>query len=256
MKRNDNLKKVFERLDQEMTIDHARKKYSLEYLEREIEKRKEVHNNNWMKILKNQLFYMEKKSWMIVGGVNLFFIVLYEIMNFFDVTVNDMIAFSMITASALGVVSIVVLSERFTGGIAELAETCYFSMRQLVCLEMMVIGMINVMTLTFLTFYTSEKWEIWLFQMIGYIGVPFLLTTSACMGCLLSERGRKKTGYLIMTGVAALIIVLLLASIPRLYLVSSIVTWGIGIVAGVTILGIQIQRLFAEINKGEILCTD
>ena len=47
-----------------------------------------------------------------------------------------------------------------------------------------------------------------------------------------------------------------LTLLPGLYLLSAAAVWCAGLAAGLTVLFLQVGRLFLAIEKGELLCTD
>ena len=161
----------------------------------------------------------------------------------------------MVTSSVLGVISILILSNIFTSGMAELFDTCYFNVKQLAGIEMTILGSVNLITFMFITIYVSNQWKIWILQIGVYIGVPFLFTVSICMAVLLTEIGRRKT-YFLVIGMLSVTIILALSSVPRLYFASAFIIWCIAFSIGCIFLCIQIKQLFIAINKGEILCIE
>ena len=167
-----------------------------------------------------------------------------------------MTACSMLASSILGACSIWILSELFTGGITELADTCYFNVRQLAALEMLVLGTVNLMVLAGAACYAGIRWKMWVIRAGLYMGVPFLFTVSICLGCLMMERGRRKRYPLAAAGIASVVLTWFLTLLPGLYLLSAAAVWCAGLAAGLTVLFLQVGRLFLAIEKGELLCTD
>lgn len=162
----------------------------------------------------------------------------------------------MLVSSILGVVSILILSNIFTKGIVELSATCYFNVTQLASMQIVILGVINLVTLTFAMFYVGIQWKISFFRIGIYVAVPFLFTVSVCMGGLLTETFRNRSYHVVVTGILSVIVILILTSIPKLYCASAIMFWCIGFAVGVIMLFIQVRQLFVAINKGEILCID
>ena len=152
--------------------------------------------------------------------------------------------------------SIWILSELFTGGITELADTCYFNVRQLAALEMLVLGTVNLMVLAGAACYAGIRWKMWVIRAGLYMGVPFLFTVSICLGCLMMESGRRKRYPLVAAGIASAVLTWILTILPGLYLLSAAAVWCAGFTVGLIFLFLQVGRLFFAIEKGELLCTD
>ena len=161
---------------------------------------------------------------------------------------------SMVTSSVLGMISILILSNIFTSGMAELFDTCYFNVKQLAGIERTILGSLNLITFMFISIYVSDQWKIRILQIGVYIGVPFLFTVSICMAVLLTEIGRRRKTYFLVIGMLSVIIILALSSVPRLYIASAFIIWCIAFAIGCIFLCIQIRQLFISIIKGEILC--
>ena len=70
------------------------------------------------------------------------------------------------------------------------------------------------------------------------------------------ERGRRKRYPLAAAGIASVVLTWFLTLLPGLYLLSAAAVWCAGLAAGLTVLFLQVGRLFLAIEKGELLCTD
>lgn len=254
MKNNDDLKVWFENTDERIIIDNEKKTKILETLSGEVSKKRISYVNNWPQIVRSQLYYMDKSSWLIELIVNLALVLVVFILKNYDVSAMDITVFSMVTSSVLGMISILILSNIFTSGMAELFDTCYFNVKQLAGIEMTILGSLNLITFMFISIYVSDQWKIRILQIGVYIGVPFLFTVSICMAVLLTEIGRRRKTFFLVIGMLSVIIILALSSVPRLYFASAFIIWCIAFAIGCIFLCIQIRQLFIAINKGEILC--
>ena len=255
-RKDDDLRALFERMDRQIPIDQERKARTLTRLSEIMEQKHAPHTASWFSILKSQLRYMEKKVWLLGLLANLGFAGLMPVLHFLGADAGDMTACSMLASSILGACSIWILSELFTGGITELADTCYFNVRQLAALEMLVLGTVNLMVLAGAACYAGILWKMWVIRAGFYMGVPFLFTVSICLGCLMTERGRRKRYPLAAAGIASVVLTWILTLLPGLYLLSAAAVWCAGLAAGLTVLLLQVGRLFWAIEKGELLCTD
>lgn len=255
-RKDDDLRALFERMDRQIPIDQERKARTLTRLSEIMEQKHAPHTASWFSILKSQLRYMERKVWLLGLLANLGFAGLMPVLHFLGADAGDMTACSMLASSILGACSIWILSELFTGGITELADTCYFNVRQLAALEMLVLGTVNLMVLAGAACYAGIRWKMWVIRAGLYMGVPFLFTVSICLGCLMMEAGRRKRYPLVAAGIASAVLTWILTSLPGLYLLSAAVVWCAGFAAGLILLLLQVGRLFFAIEKGELLCTD
>ena len=255
-RKDDDLRTLFERMDRQIPIDQERKARTLTRLSEIMEQKHAPHTASWFSILKSQLRYMERKVWLLGLLANLGFAGLMPVLHFLGADTGDMTACSMLASSMLGVCSIWILSGLFTGGMTELADTCYFHVKQLAALEMLVLGTVNLITLAGAACYAGIHWRIWVVRAGLYMGVPFLFTVSICLGCLMMEAGRRKRYPLVAAGIASAVLTWILTSLPGLYLLSAAVVWCAGFAAGLILLLLQVGRLFFAIERGELLCTD
>lgn len=169
---------------------------------------------------------------------------------------ENIILASMVLSGVLGIVSIAEISRIFFSGIAELSESCYFNVRQLVAFHMTVSGVINLTVLLIGILLIGYQWQIDLLQIGLYTLVPFVMSECCCMRILLTKAGRKNSCLLMMTGAFIVVFYLILASMPNLYRIAALGVWGIAFAIGILLLGIQIKILLKGIEKGEIICTN
>ena len=246
MKENNDLNRLFREADRFMEVDKEKRERTLERLHsayEEINERTHV-TAGYAETVLRQLRYMDKGIWIADAAVNILFILILLMMTV------------MLLASAAGGVSIWILSGLFSNGAGELTETCYFNAKQLAGLEMAILGGINLILLAFAVFYVGIQWKMSLFRIGVYVGVPFLFTVSVCMGCMMAETRRRRSVLTAGAGVLSAVLVLAAAAVPQVYLPSAAAVWCMALAAGAGVLTAQIRRLFHEIGRGEILCTE
>lgn len=244
----------FQNADKTIVIDEKRKRDTLLLLRENIDNKQISITKSRKRILINQVQYMDKT----VMGIQLLLcailLLVMAVLKWQEMSKQDMIAFSMVLSGMLGIISIVEVGRIFFSGIAELSESCYFNVRQIVALHMALSGIINLTVLMIGIVFASSQWKIDLLQIGLYVMVPFVGAECCCLGILLSEAGRKNIYLLIMTGIFLVIFYLILASIPDLFQVTAVSAWGAAFAIGLALLGIQVKILFRRMNKGEMIC--
>ena len=261
MNSEKELKRLFQKANENITICEQEKYETLELLAGQLEKQKAdslypVYPGGALRILFQQIRYVEKRAWAADLMVNIGFAAALAVLGYLGAEVEDAVAFLMLASSVMGSSSILVLSHLFAGGMGELSCTCYFSARQLAAYQMLALGAVNLLTLVFLICFAGIRWEADLFQIGIYMGVPFVLTVSVCIGVLRFEGLRNRAYPVPAAGILSAAGVLVLASAQQIYTVSAVAVWGAALAAGAAVLFAQIRHLFQEIDKGEILCTD
>ncbi|MGL6200548.1 MAG: hypothetical protein ACRC3H_16580 [Lachnospiraceae bacterium] len=254
MNRNSDIEKLFYNAGAEVTIDAKRRKQTLELLSSEIEHKKVVHENNWKQILHHQLYYMDKRVWMINFAMCLALIMLFFFMSYHNVDRQTIVFFSMLMSTLLGSLSMVIICNTSSSGMAELADSCYFNVSQIVLLELTILGIGNLVTLSFAVIFVGIRWDMHLLHIGFYIFVPLLFTEVVSLGALMTEKARRRPYLVIVCGIFSTVIFLILASMPRLFLSSAIVFWAFAFFIGIALLVIEMRKLFNKINEGEILC--
>ncbi len=167
---------------------------------------------------------------------------------------EDIILYSLFLSGVLGIMSVVGIGRIFGTGIAELSESCYFNVRQIVALHMLLSGIINLTVLSIGIVFVGMQWQISLLRLGLYILVPFVTAQSCCLRVLFTEAGRKNSYLLITTGIFLVMFYLIIGSMPELYMAAAYAVWTAALIVGLVLLGIQINDLFRRIEKGEILC--
>lgn len=265
MKKTENdIREQFRITDRIVVIDEKRKKETLSLLQKEILQKKTGVIHNRKEILIQQFRYMDKSVLGIhaaFGMISLLIMALipehegYEKLMM-GIKAENIIFISTVISCILGVVSILGISRVFFSGIAELSESCYFNVRQMVAFQIFLSGIIDLTVLFFDVLFVGVRWKINLLQIGLYIFVPFLITECCCMMTVLSEVGRRNSYLLVMVGAFTIVFNCILASSLNLYRMTALAVWGIAFVIGLLLFTVQIKILFRGIEKGEILCTN
>ncbi|MCM1143859.1 MAG: hypothetical protein NC318_10055 [Blautia sp.] len=239
---------------QTVGIDNQKKEDTLSLLQIKIDEKKIGVLRDRKQILISQMRYMDKSTFAVHLLLCIVLLLFAGIMQFYKVEKEDVILFSMILSIVLAVVSIMGVGRIFGSGIAELGESCYFNVKQIVAFQFALSGIINLVVLSCGIFFIGLQWKINLLQIGLYILVPFIAAQCCCLRILLWELGRRNVYVLIMAGMFLMILQMILAQIPALYQITSLALWGIAFAAGVVLFGLQLKALFRGIEKGEMIC--
>lgn len=243
------VKEIFSKSDTCVMIDAA-KKQELQNLIKECEKTScvSVSVNMWQQI-KMQVYYMDKTILLIHLMACFATILLGKHYQYWGQV-------SVIVSSALGTLSLFEVGNLFFSGMTELGESCYFNMRQLAAFQMVYSGLFSLLALLAATVSASLEYQLDIMETGLYIMVPFVFTESVCLTVMLMEAGRRNLLLFVAAGLFSALFWSVLTMIPGLYEMSALGFWGVALVAGTGILGIQLRRFFTALDKGEILCAD
>lgn len=251
------LKLMFDQADREIPVSGRRKGEAKEALFRfEACDRCTDICGSRIQVVQNCMYYMDKRIWAAGTAADFLLAVIFTAMRYYGASADDAVGFLMPAAAFSGAVSILVLSGMFSDGMAELSDTCYFSTKQLACMEMLLLGAVNLTFLLFLIFFAGVQWELPFVQTGMYAGVPFLFSTVLCMGTLLMEKFRNKPYAVTAAGMLSSAGAFGASFVPEMYAAYAAFAWGAGAAAGGIILIFQIRLLLRKIGKGEILCTE
>lgn len=252
--KNAELKDWFRITDSIIKIDGKRKNDTMALLQKNIAEKQISIISSRKRILFNQFRYMDKSMIYVHLILCVVLLLIAAVMKRFGAEETEIILYSLFLSGVLGIVSIVGISRIFGSGIAELSESCYFNVRQIVALHMLISGFINLTVLSVGIVFVGIQWQISLLRIGLYILVPFVTAQGCCLKVLLTEAGRKNSYLLIMVGAFLVMFYMIMGSIPELYMVTAYAIWAAALIIGLALLGIQIKTLFKGIEKGEIIC--
>lgn len=257
-----DIREEFRITDRTVVIDEKKKKETLLFLQEEIAGKRIRLLNDRKEILLQQFRYMDKSMIGIHAALCIIPMLVMVVLHWsagcggFTVEIGeeDIILISTIFSGILGIVSIMEISRIFFSGIAELSESCYFNVRQMVAFQMFLSGIMNLMVLFIGILFVGMWWKMELLRIGLYILVPFVIAECCCLMVVLSGAGRKNSYLLVMVGAFVIVFYCILASSPELYRITALAVWGAALTGGLLLFAIQVKILFRGIEKGEILC--
>ena len=248
------VKRLFEEAQQQMFIEEERKKSGIANVVHSADlKQKKTWAGRW-NVFWNQSRYMDKTILWIQLLAEAMVAFLFCVFCTLEVPRQDMIAYTIVCSGMLGVLLPAALHRSFASNMAELSETCYFNTKQMVVLQMIYFGISSLVFITIGIFFVGVKWQIPLIQISLYGLVPFVLSGGCCLGALLTKKGRRNSYTFASTTLFLGIFYMTLVSIPWICDSTVLFLWGIFLLVGIFLFGIQLALLFRYIDKGEILC--
>ena len=245
---------IFKETSEKIVIDEKKKEKSLSCLREVISCKRPgiLHSNK--QIVYSQVRYMDKSMLVLHVGICVAILLFLIIMDLYDKEEKTIILFSTILSAFLGLISIFEISRIFFSGIAELSESCYFNVRQIVALHMVFSGIINLLILSVGILFVGMRWKISFLQIGLYVFVPFIFTQCCCLKVMISEAGRKNSYLLLMVGAFLITFYMAFASSPVWYRITALGVWGTFLIVGMMTFVLQVRDLFRKIEKGDIIC--
>lgn len=240
----------------DIRIDEKKKAETMAVLQKQIAEKQIGILHSRKLIIKGQIRYMDKSVIVIHTLLCMILLAAGVMMSHQGASKEEMILYSMLLSGIMGIASIVQTGRIFSSGIAELSESCYFNIKQIVAFHMVLSGIINLTFLLFSIFFVGIRWKMNLLQTGLYLLVPFVMTQCCCLRVLLTEAGRKNTYLLVMAGMFSIIFYLIIASIPELYRITALAVWCTAFIIGLLLLGVQVKILFKGMERGDMICTN
>ncbi len=254
---HENIRELFENSKREIVIDTGRKEAAFKVLQKELNGGSgwlRGDNRGKMKIFIRQIYYMDRMTPGLQAGGGIVMFLVMVILGKMNLDGEDLIVCGMLLSTLLSAFSVLGMGRIFAANTAELSESCYFNVKQLIGLRMITSGILNLTVLFLVVLTVGCQWSLGLMPVALYMFVPYVMTQCGCVGVLLTESGRKNPYVMIGTGLLLCACHLCVASVPGIYEASAILFWGIAFAAGMMIMGIQVRILFAGLEKGEMLC--
>ncbi len=158
-----------------------------------------------------------------------------------------------VLAACLGVFLMLELCRSSSFHMVELEQSCYFNVKQLWCVKMIIFGCLDLLILTVLIAGVSKNVSCGMFAVILYFLVPFVIS-SGLQFLVFTIFRRGKREYLQMSA-AVFVSVLSLSPLsePRLYTVACLGFWVLALIIGAGLLTGEIILLYRTLcSENEI----
>lgn len=254
---NSTLKSSFAALDQCLPIDETHRNETLDLLHQETNARKKRLVPDRKLILLGLIRYTDRNLPGIHLLVCIVMLLLLLAMNLCDPDMETLLFLSTILPGLLACLSAFELREICFVKMAELSKTCFFHVRQLAVLSMVLSGIMNLIALSAGILFAGYQWKVKLLPLGLYVLVPFIFMQCVCFGTMLTETGRKYVWLNAVLGVPFALLGCVTASWHQtLYTESALVFWVAALFAGIAVLILEASILLGKLGKGDILCTN
>lgn len=235
-------------------IEEDRKRKSLAVIGQAIEKRQIRLYPSFLENVWNQLRFQSWKYWCMQGSVLLAAILLsIYLVNTGKTGIDSIVRCSVFLVIA-GNVCLSSLGRLFSWHMAELEQTLYLNLKQMVCIQLLSAGIVDVLVLGVIVGVTSTQAGVGTAAYLLYILVPFLWSDIVYLYLLTAMR-RQPSGYLQLSVTAVCAVLALLPVFwEGVYQAAYLPVWGGLCLAGVLVLVVEIYKMLGKIERGEELC--
>ena len=248
------IRTLFEEEDQRISIDERKRNEAMAFIGQKVEEKEKTMQVDRLGMIMSQIQYMDKSMLWIQIVVECIVIFLFLRFGYYETSQEDVLAYSIICSGVLGVLLPAAMHRSFANNVAELSETCYFNAKQIMVFQMAYSGILCLALLAGGIFFVGIRWKISFIRIGLYVVAPFAFSGCCCLGAMLTEVGRRTSYMFVVVGLFLGVFYIVLVSFTCIYQVSALLFWGIALIVGVCLFGIQLHILFQDIDKGEILC--
>lgn len=142
----------------------------------------------------------------------------------------------------------------FSYHMAELEQTLYMDLKQMVCVQLALAGFIDLVMCSVLVVCAGKNLQIPTGSFLLYLLVPFLWSDIIYLHMLTVFRGGIRGYIQTVYGLAAAAAAMLPAFIGDAYEAASLPVWGLLLAAGVIMLVWELRRLLWKMNGGDLIC--
>lgn len=235
-------------------LDESKKCRSLAAIREAAEKKQLRHYPSFGANLWNQFRYQSWKCHVSQGAVLLAAILLSAWLNREQIAGTDSITVCSVFLVFAGNICLSGVARLFSWHMAELEQTLYLNLKQMVCIRMLEAGILDLVTVGILTGMTGGLNSVGTGAYLLYMLVPFLWSDVLYLHMLTAFRsgavGYRQLSAGILCGLPALFPVLLEHAYEAVYLP----WWRISGLAGTLLLGAEIYRILGKIEGGDSLC--
>ncbi len=146
------------------------------------------------------------------------------------------------------------VADLFSWHMAELEQTLYLNLKQMVCIRMLEAGLANLIMLALLLCITGGKNPAGPVASLLYMLVPFLWSDALYLHMLTSLRSSASSFRSLALGLLCGTLTLFPVLWENIYLPQYLIVWQILAAAGLFLLIAEIYRLLGRIETGDSIC--
>lgn len=256
MKNNKNILPKRLQLEWEIPIDEKKKAEGMAVIHREVTEKKIRHYPSFPEHIWTQMWFRPKIYWMLEGGVLPLAMALLFWLTKNNVKADEMIRICSVFFVFAGNIALSSISCLFSFHMAELEQTLYLNLKQMVCIRMLEAGIFDLAVMgVFMSMAGGENQMETGMYMI-YMLVPFLWSDVLYLHML----GFFRNAAYGLRNFASGFVCGILACFPVIwedsYIFSYRRIWIFMAAAGTVLLIMEIRRMLGRIEEGDSVCLD
>lgn len=250
--------KVIEKLfleDETGMPDDGKKNDSIKVLEDAVQSKTTSVAVSWWIMAGDQIRYVDKGVLLMQTAFFVMMIVVFSMLERLKAERSVYLTIGTVFAAFTGIFAAAGLKRQYTERFAELGESCYFNVRQMTAVRMMIFGTADLVFLLVLSGFMSRNTGTSLLDIGIYLCVPFMISEICYTGLMLTESGRKSIFPAAGMGIVLTAAFVFASMYPDIYEKSALFIWYWIFAGAGIILAAEIRLLFCKMERGEMLCT-
>lgn len=269
---NEEMKGLKNETSWQFEIDETRKKEALAEISLAVRKKKIRYYPSFASCMLEQMRYQTWQSRLIQGGILFLALMLCLVLRKEQTDDTTSIVLCSVFLAVASNLCLCTVGRLFSRNMAELEQTLYFNLKQMVCIQMLQAGLVDILILILLVAVCGGQNMAGAGACLLYLLVPFLWSNTVYLHMLTFLRGRGRgrnrarglgrsprggmetgqdgIGTGVICGIAAVFPVFFEDAYASAYLP----VWGLAALAGIAVLILEILRLLGKIEGGEGLC--
>ena len=234
-------------------LDESKKGRSLAVIREAAEKKQLRQYPSFLANLWNQFRFLPWKCRAAQGAVLLAAMLLAELLNRREISGSESIVVCSVFLVFAGNICLSGVARLFSWHMAELEQTLYLNLKQMVCIQMLEAGILDLVILSLLAGMTGRLNSAGTGAYLLYMLVPFLWSDVLYLHMLTAFRNGS-AGYRFSAGVLCVLLSLSPALFEHAYEAVNLPWWRVSGVAGALLLAAEIYRILGKIEGGDSLC--
>lgn len=202
----------------------------------------------------NQFRFQSWKCHAAQGSMLTLAMLLTGYLNRKNVTETDSLIVCSVFLVFSGNICLSGVAQLFSWHMAELEQTLYLNLKQMVCIRMLEAGLVDLVILSLLTVFTGGLHSIGTGAYLLYMLVPFLWSDILYLHMLTAFRNVLSGYRQLSAGIVCGLLAVFPIPLGNVYKAVYLPLWGASAAAGVLLLAAEIYRILGKIEGGDSLC--
>lgn len=236
------------------SVNQLKKQECLAEIDKAVQQKKIRYYPSFLNGIWEQLRFQSISYWGLQAGVLFMALLLIAYLNRHGTAEKASITVCSLFMVFAGNICLSGVGRLFSWHMAELEQTLYLNLKQMVCIQMLAAGIMDLLVLALIVVFCGSRYDGGTGIYLLYLLVPFLWSDILYLHMLTIFRGGMR-GY---RQLSAAVICGILAVLPSLfedaYYLACLPAWVGFALLGAGILAMEIRRLLGKIEGGDGLC--